>query len=100
MSGRWGNADARDAGDVARLRALLPLCGDPVEDGAAAATGGVTPLMAAAAGGKFGRMPPTMGIPSARYPELIAELQAAVRDGVPRSEGDILRALGMGPSLR
>ena len=45
---------------------------------------------------KFGRMPPIMGIPSARYPELIAELQAAVRDGVPRSGDDILRALGMG----
>ena len=38
-----------------------------------------------------------MGIPSARYPELIAELQAAVRNGVPRSGDDILRALGMGP---
>ena len=46
---------------------------------------------------KFGRMPPIMGIPSARYPELIAELRAAVRDGVPRSEGDIRRALGMDP---
>ncbi len=46
---------------------------------------------------KFGRMPPIMGIPSTRYPELIAELQAAVRDGVPRTEGDIRRALGMGP---
>ena len=46
---------------------------------------------------KFGRMPPIMGIPSARNPELIAELQAAVRDGVPRSGDDILRALGMGP---
>ncbi len=45
---------------------------------------------------EFGRMPPIMGIPSARYPELIAELQAAVRDGVPRSGDDILRALGMG----
>ncbi len=45
---------------------------------------------------KFGRMPPIMGIPCARYPELIAELQAAVRDGVPRSGDDILRALGMG----
>ena len=45
---------------------------------------------------KFGRMPPIMGIPSACYPELIAELQAAVRDGVPRSGDDILRALGMG----
>jgi len=42
---------AAQTGDVARLRALLPLCGDPVENGAAAATGGVTPLMAAAAGG-------------------------------------------------
>jgi hypothetical protein len=38
-----------------------------------------------------------MGIPPVRYPELIAELQAAVRDGVPRNEGDIRRALGMGP---
>ncbi len=57
------------------------------------------PLMEAARAyrAKFGRMPPTMGIPPARYPELIAELQAAVRDGVPRSEGDIRRALGMGP---
>ncbi len=57
------------------------------------------PLMEAARAyrAKFGRMPPTMGIPPARYPELIAELQAAVRDGVPRNEGDIRRALGMGP---
>ena len=49
------------------------------------------PLMEAARAyrAKFGRMPPTMGIPPARYPELIAELQAAVRDGVPRNEGDI-----------
>jgi hypothetical protein len=44
---------------------------------------------------KFGKMPPIMGIPSTRYPELIAELRAAVRDGVPRSEGDMRRALGM-----
>ena len=57
------------------------------------------PLMEAARAyrAEFGRMPPIMGIPSARYPELIAELRAAVRDGVPRSEGDIRRALGMGP---
>jgi hypothetical protein len=57
------------------------------------------PLMEAARAYRamFGRMPPTMGIPPVRYPELIAELQAAVRDGVPRSEGDIRRALGMGP---
>ena len=57
------------------------------------------PLMEAARAyrAKFGRMPPTMGIPRARYPELIAELQAAVRDGVPRTEGDIRRALGTGP---
>ena len=33
------------------MRALLPRCGDPAEDGVAAATGGVTLLMAAAAGG-------------------------------------------------
>jgi ankyrin repeat protein len=42
---------AAQTGDVARLRALLPLCGDPVENGAAAVTGGVTLLMAAAASG-------------------------------------------------
>jgi hypothetical protein len=41
------------AGDVGRLRALLPPCGDPAGDGApAAAPGGVTPLMAAAAAGR------------------------------------------------
>jgi hypothetical protein len=43
------------AGDVERLRTLLPPCGDPAGDGApaAAAPGGrVTPLMAAAAGGR------------------------------------------------
>jgi hypothetical protein len=44
---------------------------------------------------KFGRMPPIMGIPSTRYPELIAELWAAVRDGVPRSDSDLRQALGM-----
>lgn len=36
-------------GDLARLRALLPLCGDPAEDLADAE--GITPLMLAAAGG-------------------------------------------------
>ncbi len=45
---------------------------------------------------KFGRMPPIMGIPSTRYPELIVELWAAVRDGVPRSDSDFRRALGIG----
>jgi hypothetical protein len=40
------------AGDVGRLRALLPPCGDPAEDGTPTAPGGVTPLMAAAAGGR------------------------------------------------
>jgi hypothetical protein len=41
------------AGDVGRLRALLPPCGDPAGDGAPAAPGGrVTPLMAAAAAGR------------------------------------------------
>ena len=56
------------------------------------------PLMEAARAyrAEFGRMPPIMGIPSARYPELIAELWAAVRDGVPRSDSDFRRALGMG----
>ena len=55
------------------------------------------PLMEAARAyrAEFGRMPAIMGIPSARDPELIAELQAAVRDGVPRSGDDILRAPGM-----
>src|ERR687886_283401 len=38
---------AAQTGDVERVRALLPPCGD----GAAAPPGGVTPLMAAAAGG-------------------------------------------------
>jgi Ankyrin repeats (3 copies) len=38
-------------GDVERARMLLPPCGNPAEDGTGAATGGVTPLMAAAAGG-------------------------------------------------
>jgi Ankyrin repeats (3 copies) len=39
-------------GDVERLRALLPPCGDPAEDGMPAEPGGVTPLMAAAASGR------------------------------------------------
>ena len=38
-------------GDVERARMLLPPCGNTAEDGSGAATGGVTPLMAAAAGG-------------------------------------------------
>ena len=38
-------------GDVERVRTLLPPCGNSVEDGMGTATGGVTPLMAAAAGG-------------------------------------------------
>src|SRR4051794_34027464 len=38
-------------GDVERVLALLPSCGDPAEDGPPDAPGGVTPLMAAAAGG-------------------------------------------------
>ena len=42
---------AAQTGDVERARALLPSCGDGVEDGTPAAPGGVTPLMAAAAGG-------------------------------------------------
>ena len=42
---------AARAGDVAQVRALLPPCGNPEEDGPPDAPGGVTPLMAAAAGG-------------------------------------------------
>jgi ankyrin repeat protein len=42
---------AAQIGDVERVQTLLPPCGDCAEDGVAAATGGVTPLMAAAAGG-------------------------------------------------
>ncbi len=40
------------AGDLARLRAMLPRCGDPAEDGIPSPDGAsVTPLMAAAAAG-------------------------------------------------
>ncbi len=42
---------AAQIGDVERVRVMLPPCGNPAEDGSGAATGGVTPLMAAAAGG-------------------------------------------------
>src|SRR3954447_3499797 len=42
---------AARAGDVEQLRALLPCAGNPEEDGALNAPGGVTPLMAAAEGG-------------------------------------------------
>ena len=42
---------AARAGDVKRMRALLPPAGNPEEDGLPGAPGGVTPLMAAAAGG-------------------------------------------------
>ncbi len=42
---------AAQSGDVERVRALLPPYGDVVVDGPPAAPGGVTPLMAAAAGG-------------------------------------------------
>jgi ankyrin repeat protein len=42
---------AAHAGDVERVRALLPCAGNPEEDGLPDAPGGVTPLMAAAAGG-------------------------------------------------
>jgi hypothetical protein len=42
---------AARAGDVAQVRALVPCCGSPEEDGAPDAPGGVTPLMAAAARG-------------------------------------------------
>jgi hypothetical protein len=39
------------AGDTARLRAMLPPCGNSAEDGSRCPEGTVTPLMAAAAGG-------------------------------------------------
>lgn len=42
---------AARAGDVERVRALVPCAGNPEEDGASDAPGGITPLMAAAAGG-------------------------------------------------
>ena len=42
---------AARAGDVERVRALVPCAGIPEEDGPPDAPGGITPLMAAAAGG-------------------------------------------------
>ena len=42
---------AARAGDAERVRALVPCAGNPEEDGPLDALGGVTPLMAAAAGG-------------------------------------------------
>ena len=42
---------AARAGDVAQVRALVPCAGNPEEDGPPDAPGGITPLMAAAAGG-------------------------------------------------
>ena len=42
---------AARAGDVERVRALVPPAGIPEEDGPPDAPGGVTPLMAAAAAG-------------------------------------------------
>lgn len=42
---------AARAGNVEEIRALLPCAGNPEEDGASDAPGGVTPLMAAAEGG-------------------------------------------------
>ena len=42
---------AARAGDVAQIRALVPCAGNPEEDGPLDARDGVTPLMAAAAGG-------------------------------------------------
>ena len=41
---------AARAGDAALVRALVPCCGCPEEDGAPDAPGGITPLMAAARG--------------------------------------------------
>ena len=42
---------AARTGDARLIRALVPCCGSPEEDGPPGAPGGVTPLMAAAAAG-------------------------------------------------
>jgi hypothetical protein len=42
---------AARAGDAAQVRALVPCCGSPEEDGPPDAPDGITPLMAAAAAG-------------------------------------------------
>ncbi len=44
LAGAW-------AGDAALVRALVPCCGSPEEDGPPDAPGGITPLMDAAAAG-------------------------------------------------
>ena len=45
---------------------------------------------------RFGGTVTVMGIPSAFYPMVIAELEAALRDGRKRTDVDIRRALGWG----
>jgi Ankyrin repeats (3 copies) len=45
---------AARAGDAPLIRALVPCCGSPEEDGPPDAPGGITPLMAAAAAGHEG----------------------------------------------
>ena len=45
---------------------------------------------------RFGDAPTVMGIPSARYPEIEAEMRRALEDGVPRTDGDFRRVLGYG----
>jgi hypothetical protein len=46
---------------------------------------------------RFGDAPTIVGIPSARYPEIAAEMRRALEDGAPRSDADFRRALGMKP---
>jgi hypothetical protein len=42
---------------------------------------------------RFGDVPAIMGIPSARYPEIEAEMRRALEDGVPRTDNDFRRVL-------
>jgi hypothetical protein len=75
---------AARAGDVERVRALVPPAGSLEEDGAPGAPDGVTPLMAAAAGGH-----------EAVVEELLARgADAAKRDAQGRSAAAHARAAG------
>ena len=44
---------------------------------------------------RFGDVPTVMGILSALFPELAAELRAAIADGRKRTDAEIRRAVGM-----
>jgi hypothetical protein len=75
---------AARAGDVERVRALVPRAGSPEEDGPPDAPGGMTPLMAAAAAGHEAVV------------ELLLErgADAAKRDAEGRSAAHHARAAG------